>query len=346
MKNFLAALFGYTILFSVSVSSAADAKPAKIYQIRFGLAHRQHNDWIIQSIENYGRSLEKASGGRLKLELIPIASRLEDRFREGAAKVLAGETEMSQVSLTALAQYNPNLQVMELPYLFRSHEHAASIMDGKVGEKLFAELLVKTDNQMRGLAYTYSGGQRAIMTHTKEIHRYEDLKDVLTFDLHYPIGKDILRTLQTKIHRPAPGATSDVFLPDDVEARETQRAYDVKAVSPGKSYVYNQTDHSLFMTAIIVNEKFFRSLPTDLRAIVKDHAQKMALEERVVSLEQKAAAIKLLQEKGGKVVVMKKSEQARMRKFLQPIYDKYMPQLGSYISAIQQTPDNSRVASF
>ena len=59
------------------------------------------------------------------------------------------------------------MDVLDLPMIFDSHEHAARVLDGRVGERLKEELHKDSDGRLRALGFTYSGGVRHFYTHRK-----------------------------------------------------------------------------------------------------------------------------------------------------------------------------------
>jgi TRAP-type C4-dicarboxylate transport system substrate-binding protein len=65
--------------------------------------------------------------------------------------------QMSQLVTTNLAaMYNKDMHVLDMPFLFRDHDHATRVLEGAPGKQLLAGL-AKT-SPLRGLAFTYSGG--------------------------------------------------------------------------------------------------------------------------------------------------------------------------------------------
>jgi TRAP-type C4-dicarboxylate transport system substrate-binding protein len=77
-----------------------------------------------------------------------------------------GKIEMSQMYTTWLAEkYEPDMLALELPFIFENHEHAARVLEGEVGETLLNKITEKSN--VRGMAFTYSGGFRNIIANKK-----------------------------------------------------------------------------------------------------------------------------------------------------------------------------------
>ena len=64
---------------------------------------------------------------------------------------------MAKVSAAVLENFAPNMQVLSIPYIFRSRAHNYKVLDGEIGKKL----LVQSEKfRLRGLTY-FDAGQRS-----------------------------------------------------------------------------------------------------------------------------------------------------------------------------------------
>ena len=89
------------------------------------------------------------------------------------------------------------------------------------------------------------------------------------------------------------------------------------------SRVVNHTEHSLFLTSILVGTDFWNTLTPELQTVVGDAAKTAARHERELSI----ADVELVQERceadGIEVVRMSVEEQARFADATQVVYEKY-----------------------
>jgi hypothetical protein len=78
----------------------------------------------------------------------------------------AGKIEMSQMYTTWLAEkIDPDMLALEMPFIFEDHDHATRVLEGEVGETLLDKITEKSN--VRGMAFTYSGGFRNVITNKK-----------------------------------------------------------------------------------------------------------------------------------------------------------------------------------
>jgi C4-dicarboxylate-binding protein DctP len=89
------------------------------------------------------------------------------------------------------------------------------------------------------------------------------------------------------------------------------------------SKVVNDTEHSLFLTTILVNETFWKALPADVQAQMHQVAIDAARLERKHSIEEVAKTKEECKEAGIEVVEWNQTEMGRFKKAMEPLYKKY-----------------------
>jgi TRAP-type C4-dicarboxylate transport system substrate-binding protein len=84
-----------------------------------------------------------------------------------------GKIEMSQMYTTWLAEdIEHDMLSLEMPFIFNDHDHATRVLEGPVGEELLEKITKKSN--VRGMAFTYSGGFRNIIAN-KKVSTLKDL---------------------------------------------------------------------------------------------------------------------------------------------------------------------------
>jgi tripartite ATP-independent transporter DctP family solute receptor len=83
-----------------------------------------------------------------------------------------GAIDMNRINVGAIGNYAPVLNVLALPFLFRSIDHLYKIVDGPVGADILAAI---EPSGFIGLAF-YDSGARSIYTTTKLVRSLADVK--------------------------------------------------------------------------------------------------------------------------------------------------------------------------
>src|SRR6202023_3658322 len=100
----------------------------------------------VQAVENMGKKLEAATGGRLSIQM--YASMQPGGEKEAIEQAQIGALQFARVSVGALGPVIDDLNVFTLPFLFRNTAHMQKVIDGPIGDELLEKV---TNNARAGL---------------------------------------------------------------------------------------------------------------------------------------------------------------------------------------------------
>ncbi len=123
---------------------------------------------VHKGMEYMAKLVAEKSDGKLTIEIYP--SQQLGTERQCLELLQIGSLSMTKVSGAVIENFAPNIQVLSLPYIFKSREHAYKVLDGPIGKGLLEQ---SQDYWLRGLTY-FDAGQRSF--YTKEpVRTPEDL---------------------------------------------------------------------------------------------------------------------------------------------------------------------------
>ncbi|MEP6998295.1 MAG: TRAP transporter substrate-binding protein DctP, partial [Betaproteobacteria bacterium] len=88
----------------------------------------------VEAVQNMGKKLEKATNGRLSIQM--YASMQLGGEKEAIEQAQVGAIQFARVSVGALGPVIDELNVFNMPYLFRSTAHMQKVIDGPIGQEL------------------------------------------------------------------------------------------------------------------------------------------------------------------------------------------------------------------
>ena len=91
------------------------------------------------------------------------------------AQMQYGGIDFARVSLSQLAEYIPELNVLQMPYLYSDSDHMWKVLDGRIGSD-FLEKVSKSE--LIGLSW-YDAGARNFYNSKKPITCLEDMACLL-----------------------------------------------------------------------------------------------------------------------------------------------------------------------
>lgn len=307
--------------------------------IRWVLAHEPY-DLFLRAAEKFSHEVADKTNGAINIEVLGLSD-FEQKYNNGQTldryKIMDlvnnGTIEMSQMYTTTLGLIDKDMFVLDMPFIFRDHEHAAAVLDGDIGKELMTGLAQKSNIQ--GLAFTYSGGFRAIVGN-EVLDTLDKLKGQRVRVAHCPVAEDTFRAVGADPVVIAIEKLADALEDGAVDLGESTypRIYSMRQNEV--SSVINHTEHSLFLTTIIMNKQLWASLDAETQQIFADAALSAAHVERAESLDDIKVTQRRAENDGIKVTYMLDSEKAKFKEATQVVYDKYQDYFSSnYVDRIR-----------
>src|SRR6202165_4777444 len=127
----------------------------------------------VAAVESLGNKLDAATQGRLSVQM--FASMQLGGEKEAIEQAQVGAIQLARVSVGALGPVIDELNVFNMPYLFRSTAHMQKVIDGPIGRELMDKV---TSNPKAGLVAIcwMDAGARSLYDTKKAIKTIDDLK--------------------------------------------------------------------------------------------------------------------------------------------------------------------------
>ena len=270
-------------------------------KIRWLIAH-QPQELFFRTASAFSDALKKYSNDEFEIEMLTYDDYVEKyheipgleemkhspdndvTYEEVGMKAFWGalfdsEIEMSQIQVHRVSDHHNDFKVLDLPFLFDDHDHVKRVVEGPVGQKLCAELGRKSG--MTGLAFTYSGGYRVVGSH-EPITTLEQMS-TMNIAVQQPLslgttledlGGSYTMCMPTTWHHTNP-------LHNGCDAVETTY---LRFKQVDGKYVF-KTNHSMFLTTILISNKFWDSLSSGHQEAFRKAALDASRQERRWSLE-------------------------------------------------------------
>jgi TRAP-type C4-dicarboxylate transport system substrate-binding protein len=297
-------------------------------KIRWVIAHEPLNLFLRAARDFEQRVNEQQSEKKIEIEIMTLTE-YSVKYNNGVQITKHDlldlmdqeKLEMSQMYTTWLAEkYEKDFLVYDLPYLFKDHEHATRVLEGEVGEELLARLTEKSS--IRGLSYTYSGGFRQLISN-KKISTLKELSGTSQRSNRNPIAQETLRALGINPYVCEVEDLRDEVLKGNCDGGETNypRMYPLKQHEVTKSVI--DSEHSLFLTSMIISDNFWNSLSSEMQEIIKKAAILAGREEREETIRDGNAAKEKLVKQGSTIHPLTEEEKLFAEIKTKVVYEKF-----------------------
>ena len=295
--------------------------------VKWVLAH-DPIEIFIRAAEEFKKIVEARAPGRLNIDILTL-SEYSAKYRNGERVtkgqlldlMARGEIEMSQMYTYVLSKFNRDLDVLDMPFLFRDHDHAQRVFEGPIGESML-EGYGREGSKIKGLGFTYSGGYKN-MAFNKDVTQLTDFIGAKVRTSNSPVAQATFRSLGAEPTTFEIEELADRLGTDEIDAGECTwpRFYGNGIYKNAKSVV--NTDHSLLVTNIIINSEFFKDLDLELQTVVKDAAIQAARFEREISVEDVGPTSSRAREEGYKIIDLSDNEREEFVKTTAVVYDQF-----------------------
>src|SRR5881296_2716116 len=115
----------------------------------------------VEAVLAMGRKLEAATDGRLSIQMYP--------------SMQVGGLAIARISVGPMGPLVPELNVFNLPFMFRDDAHMEKVIDGPIGDELLKKLSEHPTAGLIGLCWM-NAGTRNVYNSKKPIKSIDDLK--------------------------------------------------------------------------------------------------------------------------------------------------------------------------
>src|SRR5580700_4477879 len=280
----------------------------------------------VQAVENMGKKLEQATGGRLSIQM--YAAMQLGGEKEMIEQAQVGAIQLVRVSVGTLGPVIDALNVLNMPFLFRDTAHMNKVVDGPIGQELLDKVSNNPAAKLVGLCWM-DAGARSFYDTKRPIKTISDLKGLKIRVIGNPIFVDMANAL---------GANGVAMGYDQVFSALQTGVIDGAENNP-PSFVfdnhyqvakyYTLTQHLIVPEVLVFSKRTLGQLSPDDQALLTKLAREAQLEERVlwVKYEQQA----LDKAKAAGVAIIELADKKPFEDAVKPVWDKYGPRFADTI---------------
>lgn len=304
---------------SGAASQSSPADDGKVYQMRIGNVTAP--DHILNvTFEEMAAKINERSGGRINATVYPSGQL--GTLRTMTEGLQTGTLEMTTQSPGGLGSFLPIMGVLELPFMYESHQHVYNVVDGEIGQELNQEFLEKTGIRIIGY---WMNLYRHTTNNKTPINTPADFKNL---NIRVPETKTVMDTISNLGANAVPMAVGELYTSlsqGSVDGQENPAS----VIYASKYYEVQKylslTGHIYSPTVVMISEDFYQSLPEDLRRIVDEEVAAATISGRQ---ESERLDEELVEELRGLMEVNEIEDITPFREAVQPVYDDMIKTIG------------------
>ena len=202
------------------------------------------------------------------------------------------------VEITIFNGIVPNTAAMELPFVFRSAQHAYNVLDGAVGTGVLNEL---APHGLKGLGY-WENGWRAFTNNKRPVNKPDDLKGLKIRSTPNPYHIQAFKLLGMN---PSPMPIAELYTALETGTFDAQE-HPINVTWSSKFYEVQKhltvSNHVYSPLVVAMNKGKFDSLPANYQKIVVDAAREAATFQRNLNAQNAGKVVADLKKSGMQVI--------------------------------------------
>jgi tripartite ATP-independent transporter DctP family solute receptor len=284
----------------------------------------------VVATENLGKKLEATTQGRLSIQMYP--SMQLGGEKETIEQTQIGAIQMLRVSVGSMGPIVDDINVVNMPFLFKNTAHAEKMMDGPIGQELLDKITASPNAGLVALCWM-DAGARSLYNTKRPIKTIDDVKGLKFRVIGNPIFIDMMNAL---------GGNGVAMGYDQVFSALQTGVIDGAENNP-PSYVFSNhytaakyfslTEHLIIPEVLVFSKRAWSQLSADDQGLIKKFAREAQLEERELWNQYQQKAMDKAKAAGCEIVDI--ADKAPFQNAVKPVWDKYGPKYQDMIKRIQ-----------
>ena len=230
-------------------------------------ADTQNEDYpTVQALRFMGRVIFERSNGRHQIKV--FHSRQLGEEKETLEQTRAGAIDLNRTNVALLGNIVPSMNVLAMPFLFRSIEHMQKVLDGPIG----AEILSSFEPYgFVGLAF-FDSGARSIFNNVRPVRSLADLKGLRLRVQQSEQMSEMIRSLGADPVELPYGQVLTGLVTKLIDGAENNWPSFVTTDHYKHAGYYTLTEHTMSPEVLVMSHKVWATLSAEDRKIFREAA--------------------------------------------------------------------------
>ena len=232
----------------------------------------------VVAIENMGKKLETATNGKYKIQM--YAGGVLGSEKEMIEQAQVGALQIARISLGPMGPIVPDVNVFNLPFLFRDEAHMRAVIDGPIGKEILDKITASTA-RLVALGWMDSGS-RSMYT-KNPIHTPADLKGQKIRVMGNPMFVETMNAMGGNGISMGHNDTFSALQTGVVDGAENNPPtfFASNQYTAGPKY-YSQTTHLIIPEIFVMSKITWDKMSRDEQALIMKLSREAQMEQRAL----------------------------------------------------------------
>ncbi|MGN8346678.1 TRAP transporter substrate-binding protein [Pseudomonas sp. SMV71] len=276
------------------------AQAAHALEIKFADIHPAGYPTVVAE-ENMGKALTKETNGELTFKYFPGG--VLGSEKEVVEQAQVGAIQMTRVSLGIVGPVVPDVNVFNMPFIFRDTQHMRNVIDGPVGDEIL-DRITNSEFGLVALAWM-DGGTRNLYT-KKPVRKLEDLKGMKIRVQGNPMFIETINAMGGNGIAMDTGEIFSALQTGVIDGAENNPPTMLEHNHYQNAKFYSLTGHLILPEPIVMSKITWEKLTPAQQEMVRKAAKAAQLDERALWDKKSAASEEKLKAAGVEFITVDK----------------------------------------
>lgn len=286
-----------------------------VFAREFRAADTQSEDYpTVQALRYMGHLIDERSGGRLQIRV--FHSRQLGEEKETIEQTRVGAIDLNRTNVALIGTFVPSMNVLAMPFLFRSIEHLQKVLDGPIGNEILNSF---EPYGFVGLAF-YDSGARSIYNGVRPVKSLADLRGLRIRVQQSELMSDMIKGLGGEPVELPYGQVLTGLATKLIDGAENNWPSFVTTDHYKYAGYYTLTEHTMSPEVLVMSLKAWQSLSAEDRRIFREAALRSSrfMREKWKDLEERSRQ----QAEASGVTIVKDFDRKPFEDAMAAIYEK------------------------
>ena len=233
----------------------------------FRAADTQNEDYpTVQALRFMGHLISERSGGRHQIKV--FHSRQLGEEKETLQQTRAGAIDLNRTNVALIGNLIPSMNVLAMPFLFRSIEHMQKVLDGPIGSEILDSF---EPYGFVGLAF-YDSGARSVYNNVRPVRSLADIKGLRIRVQQSEQMSEMMRSLGAEPVELPYGQVLTGLGTKLIDGAENNWPSFVTTGHYRQAGFYTLTEHTMSPEVLVMSHKIWTTLSAEDRKIFREAA--------------------------------------------------------------------------
>ncbi len=284
----------------------------------------------VEAIQRMGRKLEAATSGRISIQMFPSMQLGGEKEMIEQAQV--GALQIARISVGAMGPVVDDLNVFNLPFVFRDEAHMRKVIDGPIGQELLERTSNAPTSRLIVLGWMDAGTRNVYAN--KPATKPADLKGMKIRMMGNPLFVETMNAMGGNGVAMGFNELFGALQTGVVDGAENNPPTLLAQNHYQVSKVYSLTGHLIIPEIFVFSKRNWEQLSREDQELTRKVSREAQIEQRQLWDAYVGEAETKLKAAG---ILFVQTDKAAFYKATQPVRDKYGAKYAAILQRIQDT---------